>query len=211
MAYGSVSYGIISEQPRSRPLGYDATHYNGEQIIFEANCDAHHLKKEIWKSVCCAPVPRNTISLLLTLKGFVVWILVSPIYWIFCSGPLGCVCSRRVANSWRLLLTPSRIYYTHKHQCCLCRSTDTNIQVNLNDIGKMYVQNNKVPTGCFSTSTVPTTVVIELKHGHRLDLLSRQQRRTNSTFVKLYFTHCANAEHFTQAVEHQMQSIQTFG
>ena len=91
-----------------------------------------------------------------------------------------------------------------------------NIQVELDDINKMYVQNTKVAKGCLSTTIVPTTVVAELKQGRRLDLLprNRQQRRQplpNNTFVKLYFTHCANAEEFVRAVENQIQSIQTFG
>ena len=210
MAYGSTSYGIISEQPR---LSDEETHYNGEKIVFEADCDVRHLKRGIWKLYCCACVPWILVSFLLILFISLLYALVmivGSVYCIFCSGPLAYFCGRRVSNSWRLLLTRSRIYYTYKHPGCECRAKDTNLQVDLDDICKIYVQDAKVATGCLlCTTAVPTTVVAELKQGRRLDLVPLLLQKAGHTSAKLYFTHCANAEEFVRAVEHQIQSVQT--
>ena len=70
MAYGSTyQYGVISEQPRSssRFHGHRETHYNGEQIIFEAACDADHLKKDVRRACCCCLVPRTALHLIYTV------------------------------------------------------------------------------------------------------------------------------------------------
>ena len=224
MAYGSTSYGIISEQPRSRSFGYEReTHYNGEQIIFEASCDVRHLKRAIWKETCCAPIPLWQENIIVVIHCFVFWhgfplsLIINLIYWLFCSIPLGCWLVKRVTNSWRLLLTTSRIYCTTKDTSCPCCSKPYYIQLDLDDISQMYVQDAKVVTGCLSTTILPTTVVIELKPGRRLDLYPRTGLRCcprkplPDDTVKLYFTHCANADDFVRVVENHIQSIQTFG
>ena len=103
----------------------------------------------------------------------------------------------------------SRICYTRKHPCWVCRSDITNIEVDLDDINQIYVQDAKV-TGCFSTTLVPMTVVAELKQGRRLDLhQTRQDGKPlpDNTCVKVYFTYCADAEEFVRAVEHQIQML----
>ena len=225
MAYGSTyQYGVISGQPRSssRFNGQRETHYNGEQIIFEAACDADHLKKDVRRACCCCLVPHTALHLIYTivaiLKTLGLYLIMCLMYIVLCGWPCGCLCGKRVAGSWRLLLTRSRIYYMHKHACCLCRSYNTNLRIDLDDVGNIYVQNAKVSTGYFSPSAiVPTTVVAELKQGRRFDLLPHKgswlarRQSTNPVCVKVYFVHCANAEEFVQAVRHQIESVQTFG
>ena len=144
--------------------------------------------------------------------------LVFLVYLVVLSGPLGCICATRVAKSWRLLLTRSRIYYMRKHHCYVCSCATTDVYIDLTDIDKIEMQTAIIEKGCCSISDpLATTVALELKHGRRPDLhpnagcvqpLQGFIAPENESFVKLTFTHCSNAEEFVQAVQQQMQAIQ---
>lgn len=208
-----ISHVTITEQPvqkQIRQLVANENQFNGEEIIFKATCDVESLKREIKQIYCNAGM-----QVIVTGVGA----LVILIYYAACSGPLGCICAKRVSNSWQLLLTRSRIYYTRKHHCCLCRSANTDIYIDLDDINGISVQNNNVETGCCSTANVPTTVAVDLKVGRRYDLLTHWCTQSlleiciikccsspEEKSVKLSFTHCANAEEFVQAVKQQMKA-----
>lgn len=209
-----ISPVTITEQPvqRTQHLVANEDQFNGEEIVFEATCDVETLKKEIKQAYCNAGLRAAATG---------VGVLVTLIYYAAFSGPLGCICAKRVSNSWRLLLTRSRIYYTRKHHCYLCHSADTDIYIDLDDINAISVQYNIVETGCFSTANLPTTVAIDLKVGRRYDLLPHYCTQSlleicmtkccsqppEEKFAKLSFTHCANAEEFVQAVKQQMKAI----
>ena len=191
--------GVISTQPRS--------HYSKdqEQVLIEAVCDVDNLQTEI----------KNTFfysGLNATYTGAGAFVVLC---WCLISIPLGCYCAKRVANSWLLHLTSSHIYYARKHYCCLCKTANTDIEVNLSDVNKAYVQMANVDTGCCSSQQLPTTVVVELKPGRRVDLLPNRcltesclgclsESDREATVVKLSFTHCVNAEDFVNAVKQQV-------
>ena len=203
----------ISQQPYSQAdlpaiiRAGDETHYDGEEIIFEATCDEVNLKREIKRHYVYAGMQG-----VITGLGALVYL----VYLAALSGPLGCICATRVAKSWRLLLTRSRIYYMRKHHCYVCSCADTDVYVDLSDIDKIEMQTAVTEKGCCSYSHLPTTVALELKKGQRLDLLPNWCVRPlqecfippEETFVKLTFTHCSNAEEFVQAVQQQMQATQ---
>lgn len=202
-----ISHVTITEQPvqQMQCLTPKEDQYNGEEIVFEAMCDVENLKREIKQAFC-----KAGLQVVATGMG----VLVILVYYAACSGPLGCICAKRVSNSWRLLLTKSRIYYTRKHHCYLCSSANTDVYVDLDDISEISVQTNNVETGCCSTADLPTTVAIDLKVGCRNDLLPLLEicitkcfSSPEERFVKLSFTHCANAEEFVQAVKEQMKTI----
>ena len=209
-----ISPVTIIEQPKRQiqhmHMVANEDRFNGEEIVFEGMCDVETLKKEIKQVYCNAGLQAAATG---------VGILPLFIYYTACSGPLGCLCAKRVSNSWRLVLTRSRIYYTRKHHCCLCRSANTDVYVDLDDINAISVKVNEVETGCCSTANLPTTVAIDLKVGCRHDLLPHWCNQSlleicilkccsspEERFVKLSFTHCANAEEFVQAVKQQMGS-----
>ena len=213
-----ISPVIITEQPMRQTQHMHMVaiedQFNGEEIIFEGMCDVESLKKEIKQKYCYAGLEAAATG---------VGILPLFIYYTACSGPLGCLCAKRVSNSWRLVLTRSRIYYTRKHHCNLRRSANTDIYVDLDDINAISVKINNVETGCCSTANLPTTVAIDLKVGRRHDLLPRahwcnqslleicilkccSRSSPGERFVNVSFTHCANAEEFVQAVKQQMGS-----
>ena len=207
-----ISRVAITEQPvhRTQCLVANEDQYNGEEIVFEATCDVETLEKEIKQEYCNKGLRAVSTG---------IGALVILIYYAACSGPLGCICAKRVSKSWRLLLTRSRIYYTQKHHCYVCRSANTDVYVDLNDISAISVQTTIVETGCWSTTNLPTTVAIDLKVGCRPDLLPHWRQEEScitrcftsespeERSVKLSFTHCANAEEFVQAVEQQMKAI----
>ena len=203
------SLGAISHQPGQAAA---IREYDGEEVIFEATCDAVNLKREIKQHYFYAGMHAAITGL-----GALVYLG----YLAVLSGPLGCICARRVADSWRLLLTRSRIYYTRKHHCCVCHCADTDIYVDLCDIDTIESQTARVATGCCSSADLPTTVAIALKKGRRFDLLPHWCTQSlleiclfrcctspEERFVKLSFTHCSDAEEFVQAVKQEMQATQ---
>ena len=188
---------------------------NGKEKIFEGICDNTNLKREIG-SLYCDRV------LLITLLGTLCCPLLVFSYLALCHGPIGCICARRVANSWKLLLTRSRIYYTRKHSFFTCRCADIDIYVDLADIELVHrTQTIAGPQGCCNCccrmdSEVSTTVVVQLKKGRRSDLLEKEcavridssTENIASAVVSLKFTHCSNADEFIQAVQKQIEVIQ---
>ena len=201
---------MITIQPLSRSKNINnnsnkCNEYDGEPILFEAMCDTDRLKAEVKVHFCTAP-----LQTFYTGAGALVVLCM----WA-ASFPLGCYCGKRVANSWRLFLTSSRIYYQRKNECCLCHSCHDDMYIDLSDINTIWVQSAAVNTGYCGTAELPTTVAVELKPGHREELL-RHWYFTEGVFgccknhdnrvFKLSFSHCANAEEFVQAVEQQMQA-----
>ena len=191
--------GVISTQPRS--------HYSKdqEQVIIEAVCDVDNLQTEIKKAFFYSGLTASYSG-----AGALV-----VLCWCLISIPLGCYCAKRVANSWLLQLTSSHIYYARKHHCYLCKSANTDIEVDISDVNTAYVQMAKVDTGCCSSQQLPTTAVVELKPGRRIDLLPNRCLTEgclsclsgsdhDATVVKPSFTHCVNAEDFVNAVKQQI-------
>lgn len=201
-----VPYMAITEQPVQLTQHLVADVEEGEEIIFEGTCDIETLRKEVKQQYCTIGM-LSSISLVGILVGLV-----------FC-GPVGCMCANRVSNSWQLLLTNSRIYFTRKHHLYLCPSANTNIYVDLDDVNEISVQSKSVETGFCSVTSFQTTVAVYLKAGRRHDLLphccnqslfqiiAQSQIPPEERIVRLSFTHCANAEEFVQAVKQQLQAI----
>ena len=128
------------------------------------------------------------------------------------SVPCGFYCAKRVSDSWRLFLTRSQLHYMRKDECCLCRSTNTDIHLDLSDIyNKTYVQDDELDTGCCTSSTLPTTVAVEFKPDCQETIVKRIREHVccqsswcwvfayqvcgnvNNNIIMLSLTHCANA------------------
>ena len=211
---------VVTTQPQSqfsttKECGADSkVLYNGEEVIFEAICDAKNLKTKIINASCT------------TGLRFCKSIAGAPITCIYScfSVPCGFYCAKRVSNSWRLFLTRSQLHYMRKDECCLCSSTNTDIHLDLSDINKIYVQDAELDTGCCTSSTLPTNVAVEFKPD-RQETIVRHIREhaccqswwcwvfayqlrgniNNNNIITLSITHCANAEEFVQAVQQQIQ------
>lgn len=208
---------VISQQPQAseRPpsTANKNAQYNGEEIIFEGICDMENVKRVVGCLYCDR-------VLLIGFLGTLCCPLLVFSYLLFCHGPIGCICAHRVANSWKLLLTHSRIYYMRKHSFCICRCADIDIYVELADIELVHrTQTIAEPQGCFCKTEVPTTVTVQLKKGRRNDLrladcatrIGDSAQATASpeeTVIQLTFTHCSNAEEFVRAVQQQIDTIQ---
>ena len=205
---------MISSQPRSRSLNDpERVDPNGEQIVIEAVCDVDNLQTEVRNTYIWSALDTNSY-------GAGVLVLLC---WLGISIPLGCYCGKRVANSWRLFLTNSSIHHVRKHHCCLCSSANTDVHIKLSDVSAVSLKMALGETVCCSSpKQLPTTVVVTLKPGRRLDLLPHwclregacldcllgRRRINNDTTVIFRFTHCANAEDFVKAVNQQMADIQ---
>ena len=176
-----------------------------EEIIMEATCDGEHLAEDICVRCCYAPFNQGMAG---------SYGIITILCWCAIAPPIGWLCGRRVAKSWRLQLTKTVVHHKRKHHLYLCSSADTNVCIDLDDIDSVTVDQTSVDKWwcCFFADSYPTTVRLFLKPGRREDLYPENLcccipgcGFTEKTQLTVKFPHCLDAEEFVRKVNQQLQ------